>query len=371
MSQNLIQPFEAAIAQFKNQILPKTLLLHPAIGYFCTYTPIEVLHAAGFTPIRITGGAGSVEKAYAHMPDFICPFMKRTLEKALNGEYEFLSGVVQGYSCDAACGAINIWREVIGGDIYHTLPMPYNSNPDAKTFYKSALKELIEKLSAHGGTFSETRLDQSLYLYTQIRHILLGLYERRRKQDHVLNAKQLLVIMEAEAITPPETYLEMLKTLKNNLQDASPLKNQGIPVMISGSLVEDAGILDMIEDAGGRIVANDLCNGYRQLLPPAADGNSPLDRIVNRYLQRMPCPARARAEDRMGLMLDLMTKSGAQGLILILQKFCTPHLSDYPSLARVLRENGFPVLLLEMDESWQPGGQAQTRLESFFEMIGN
>jgi len=28
------------------------------IGYFCTYTPIEIIHAAGFLHVRILGGTG-------------------------------------------------------------------------------------------------------------------------------------------------------------------------------------------------------------------------------------------------------------------------------------------------------------------------
>jgi len=367
MPEKLTEPFEAAINQLKRAGLPEEC--QPGLGYFCTYTPIEVLHAAGFTPIRITGGAGPVEKAYTHMPDFTCPFMKRALEKALNREYDFLSGVVQGYSCDAACGAINIWRDVIGGEIYHTLPLPYNATPAAKAFFRSALGELIEKLNAAGGSFTDSSLEASLNLYEAIRYRLLDLYKSRFSRKSPLTARQMLVIMEAAALTPPETCLDMLKALEGDLQNKYPHENSGIPVMISGSLVEEARIIDMIESAGGRIVADDLCNGYRPLVPPAALGETPMDRLINRYMQRMPCPARARAEDRIPVLLGLMEKSGAKGLILILQKFCTPHLSDYPSLAKALREKGLPVLLLEMDESWEPGGQAKTRLESFFEML--
>jgi len=367
MPEKLTTPFEAAIDRCKRAGLPEEC--QPSLGYFCTYTPIEVLHAAGFTPIRITGGAGTVENAYAHMPDFICPFIKRSLEKALNGEYAFLSGIVQGYSCDAACGAINIWQTAIGGKIYHTLPLPYNTTPAAKAFFRSTLAELIEKLNAAGAGFTESRLEKSLALYEAIRYRLLDLYKSRSNRNSPLTARQMLIIMEAAAVTPPETYLDMLIALESDLKNKYPHENSGIPVMISGSLVEDAGIIDMIESAGGRVVADDLCNGYRPLIPPAADGRSPMDRLINRYMQRMPCPARARAEDRIPVMLDLMEGSGAKGLILILQKFCTPHLSDYPSLADAFKEKGLSVLLLEMDESWAPGGQAKTRLESFFEML--
>ncbi len=366
VSRELIRPFEAVTERSENPVPPDA---GPAIGYFCTYTPIELLHAAGFTPIRITGGAGGVEKAYSRMPDFICPFMKRALEKALNGQYAFLSGVVQGYSCDAACGAVNIWRDAVGGDIYHTLPLPYNATAEAEAFFKSAVKELIAKLETIGGRFTESGLDQSLRLYEETRRILLDIYQRLHEGNSALNAQQILTVTEAAATIPPETYLKMLQTLSNELANTTSRQAHGIPVMISGSLVEDMGIIEMIESAGGRIVADDLCNGYRPLVPPAGEGQSPVDRLVNRYMQRLPCPSRSRAEDRTASMLEVMEKSGAKGLILILQKFCTPHLSDYPSLSDAFRKKGLPVLCLEMDESWQPGGQVKTRLESFFEML--
>ncbi|MCJ7771693.1 MAG: hypothetical protein MUP22_01010, partial [Desulfobacterales bacterium] len=32
------------------------------IGYFCTYTPIEIIYAAGFFPVRITGGSEILSK---------------------------------------------------------------------------------------------------------------------------------------------------------------------------------------------------------------------------------------------------------------------------------------------------------------------
>ncbi|HPE46456.1 MAG TPA: hypothetical protein PK380_11360 [Deltaproteobacteria bacterium] len=44
------------------------------VGYFCTYTPIEAIHACGMTPVRIWGGTGQAEKAYNLVPTFICPY---------------------------------------------------------------------------------------------------------------------------------------------------------------------------------------------------------------------------------------------------------------------------------------------------------
>jgi benzoyl-CoA reductase/2-hydroxyglutaryl-CoA dehydratase subunit BcrC/BadD/HgdB len=57
-------------------------------------------------------------------------------------------------------------------------------------------------------------------------------------------------------------------------------------------------------------------------------------------------------------------------VIFVVQKFCTPHLADYPAVSEALKQNGFPSILVEMDETWQMEAQLKTRLESFFEMMG-
>lgn len=87
-------------------------------------------------------------------------------------------------------------------------------------------------------------------------------------------------------------------------------------MLVSGSLIEDSGILNIIESAGGRIVADDLCNGYRQLVPPDGQGETSMDRVIDRYLNRFPCPARSRAVHlsaaEMGIMFVMVTLQGSR-----------------------------------------------------------
>jgi benzoyl-CoA reductase/2-hydroxyglutaryl-CoA dehydratase subunit BcrC/BadD/HgdB len=342
-----------------------------SIGYFCTYTPIEILHASGFIPIRIMAGAGRMDKANAHLPDFICPFMKLSLEKALNGQYDFLSGIIQGYSCDAACGMVNIWKDIFNDKLFHAIPIPYNNTLEAKTYYQSAISELIEKLENAGGHFSLSTLNESLDLYAQIRNLQLELYDRRHKGNLAVSSSGLMSIVDAGFLTPPDIYLAMLNDFVDHLPKSPPIKKSGCPVLITGSLIEEPGVLDIIEATGGRIVADDLCNGFRQIFPPQGTGETPMDRLIDRYMNRFPCPARSRVSDRSNRILELAQLSGARGVIFVLQKFCTPHLADYPALSEELRKNGFHSLLIEMDETWNMEAQLKTRLESFFEMMGS
>ncbi len=136
-------------------------------GWFCTYTPIELIHAAGFLPVRIYGGMIRVEHAGALVPNFVCPYMRTSLERALRGEYKYLSGVIQGYTCDVPCGMMNIWEENTGPGLFHTVPLPYNPVTKAPgTFYRQTLNELIDKLAEVGGKMDPASLERSLDLYS-------------------------------------------------------------------------------------------------------------------------------------------------------------------------------------------------------------
>jgi benzoyl-CoA reductase/2-hydroxyglutaryl-CoA dehydratase subunit BcrC/BadD/HgdB len=128
-------------------------------------------------------------------------------------------------------------------------------------------------------------------------------------------------------------------------------------------------IFDLLEAMGGRVVADDLCNGYRFAEPTDGAGADPLDRLIARYIHRFPCPSRSNIEDRVPRVKELVDRSGAKGVIFLFQKFCTPHLADYPALSEALRNDDIPVLSIEMDESGNIEGQLKTRFGAFFEMI--
>jgi len=61
------------------------------LGWLCTYTPEEIIHASGTIPYRIFKGGESlpVTAADQYLQRNICPFPRACLGYALNGEYDF------------------------------------------------------------------------------------------------------------------------------------------------------------------------------------------------------------------------------------------------------------------------------------------
>jgi bcr-type benzoyl-CoA reductase subunit C len=366
-----IQPFTKAVRDKKERLTALASGGRKVLGYLCTYTPVELIHAAGFVPVRILGGGISVERAASLTPTFICPYLRQALERALRGEYDFLSGVIQGYTCDVACGVINIWELNIPGELYHTVPMPYQDSPEARKYFRQALAELGERLSGIGGRLTDEALAASLDLYGEIRRLSLELYGMRSQGRLALQAADLLTVVQAGLVTPPEDYLPMLKDFVAAAKEQPSCEEGGVPVLVSGSVIDEPRVLEILEASGARVVSDDLCTGLRAFSPPTGRGEDPIDRLMDRHFKRFPCPARMKAQERATLLVDLVTGSHAKGVVFLLQKFCTPHLADLPVVLDALQAEGMRGLVVEMEETGFNEGQLRTRLESFLEMLGD
>lgn len=370
MSCASLKPFVDAVSRNNQHLAGLASSGRKILGYFCTYTPIELVHSCGFIPVRVQGEVGPISKADSLAPSFICPYMRHALENALNGEYDFLSGIVQAYTCDVACGLTKIWQENIPGEIFHTIPLPYNDTPHSRRFFQGAIEELKCKMEEIGGKFSEKALDDSLDLYGEIRRMILDLYRMRYERRLPLSTADLLLVIRSGFVTTPEDYCQMLKDLIAELGVTESRDDGGVPVLVSGSLIEEPRVLELLEECGGKVVADDLCTGLRHFYPPSGEGQTATERLIDRYMNRFPCPARSKAETRTPLILQLINDSRARGVIFLFQKFCTPHLADHPILADRLKKVGIPSAAIEMEEAGIGEGQIRTRLAAFFEMLG-
>jgi benzoyl-CoA reductase subunit C len=134
-------------------------------------------------------------------------------------------------------------------------------------------------------------------------------------------------------------------------------------------------LLDLIEDCGAMIVDDDLYTGYRYVSLDARESGDPVKALTHWYIDRneiVPCPTRLDpATDWDGFLLDAVGKAGAQGLIVLMVKFCEPHYFYYPRIKKTFEEAGVPHLLLETEHDMSALGNVRTRVEAFVELLGN
>jgi benzoyl-CoA reductase/2-hydroxyglutaryl-CoA dehydratase subunit BcrC/BadD/HgdB len=140
--------------------------------------------------------------------------------------------------------------------------------------------------------------------------------------------------------------------------------------VLAGSVCSHPDIYDIIEQAGGVVVGDDLCTGSRYFEGVIDEKAPPLEAIAKRYLERPVCPAKHNSLTSRGEnIIRIVRESKADGVVFMLLKFCDPHAFDYPYIKAMLDKENIPCMLMDMEEQLPAEGQLQTRFETFIQIL--
>jgi benzoyl-CoA reductase/2-hydroxyglutaryl-CoA dehydratase subunit BcrC/BadD/HgdB len=330
------------------------------IGYLCTYVPEEIIHAAGFSPVRITPSITPPTRADAHLQSYTCCLARSCLDQALAGKLNDLAGVVFAHTCDTLQGVADIWRESFPNLFVETVVGPVAlDGPHAQEYLVAELRRFIAALEKHfTARLTDDALRASIRLYNARRRALADFYARRVE----FTAVEWFNVMNTALTTPPEEISDW--RLEKREASISDLQSP-ISLVLVGATIDEPTLPQILDDLGARIVADDFCNGARYFDTLAAEEGNPVEAIARRELTRVACPCKHRALNyREQRLLKLVKDNRADGVIFYHKKFCDPHAWDYPPLATALDREKIPHLLLEVEQV-APVGQTRVRVEAF------
>jgi benzoyl-CoA reductase/2-hydroxyglutaryl-CoA dehydratase subunit BcrC/BadD/HgdB len=342
-----------------------------AIGFFCLYTPEELLHAAGFFPLRLMGTPIKMSHVQAHLPSNCCHLVKSSLESLLQGELDFLQGVVFTQTCDSMQGLSDIWAHQRRLPIHFNLMVPTNLGSEHSRHYlKAEMERFKEFLESHSGKIAPERMKSSIQLFNRIREKLGEIYTRRRQGLTPWSSGFFAQIVRAGYLIDRARYLELLEALLNALPEKTEERKSLVPVYLSGNMAHSESYFSLIEEAGAMVVQDNLCSGARTLRLMVPEDVDPIEALTQRYFTSFFCPTKhqgSRAHEE--ILLREVQESGAQGVIFLLYKYCEAHYFDYPDLKAALESKGIPCLLLDVEDPSQSLGQLKIRLQAFVEML--
>ncbi len=344
----------------------------PVIGFFCSYTPEEIIHAAGALGVRLFGSGAAIEKADAHLQAYSCSLVRGALEDVLTGRLDFLDGAVFPHTCDSIQRLSDIWRLNAGLRFHADVVMPVKLNTESAREYTSDLfQDFAAELAAAVNTeITQERLKGAVQVANGIRAAVRRLYAVRRARPAALPGSDLHAIIKAGMVMDREAYLEALTSLLSAVDPSEGDISIPVPIILSGGVCNLPDLYGAVESAGGTVVWDDLCTGVRGFGGVIATEGNLLTQIANRYVERRVCPAKhAGIHKRGGELLEQVRIHDARGVIFVMLKFCDPHGFDLPYLKGILEGAGIPSLLLELEEGGRADEQLRTRIEAFIEMI--
>jgi len=343
----------------------------PAVGWFCSYTPQEILLAAGLHPYRLLPETGqAMTRADGYIDRNFCPYVRTCLGGALEGEYKFLDGLVVVNSCDPMRRLYDVWRYNIGGGFIHLLDLPRVNSADATAYFRECLQQFIAGIEKHFKVeITGTALAEAINLLNTSHSRLRALYQTNLDKGMPLSAAEVLKVVRAGTVLPVDAFNALLERLLEEVAASAPVDVEGPRILITGSVLDNPRIIELTEQYGGKVVGDDLCTGTRLFRDLVAHTDEPLTDLSRHYLGRIPCPRMKDTPRRFEHVLRMIDELKVEGVIFYTLKFCDPFLFDVPLLKARFAARGVPALSLEGD--YTPGtlGRVRTRIEAFIEML--
>ncbi len=341
------------------------------LGYFCTYVPEEIPYAAGVLPVRILGSHEPQDVTEPHIFGMFCPFCRDCLAQGLKGRYDYLDGIMIAQSCLHVRQTFTSWQKHIPTEYSYYLPMPHGVQSQRAYPYLAGELEAFQRSVEEwtGRAIADDDLRRSIEVYNSSRRLLRDVYELRKADAPPLTGEEAMELVMSNQMVDKAEHSREVEDLLTRLSSRSLDRGGDIRLMLVGSEDDDIPFVRMVESLGAVVVVDEHCTGTRYFWNPVQGNGSLLDALAARYIDRPACPSKDWPErTRIPHVVSLAKEYGAQGVILIQQKFCDPHELDIPALKKALEAEGLPSLFLEFDVT-VPLGQFRIRVEAFLEML--
>ena len=392
-TQQAVRGLARAEALYQNRVQPaqeqkadgKTVM-----GYLCIYPPLEMMTALGMVPYRVFGDMREpVTEADRGLPVAFCPFVRSCLDLGLKEEYGFLDGMVATHACDAMEKAAHVWERMIGHPYFHFIEVPTKVNARSIEVFKGELQAFRQTLERFAGQdLSDDELRGAIQRHNEQRALVRELYALRKPDPPLISGSETLKVLKAVMSLPVGEGNDLLHEVISEVQERpNPLKG-GLPrLLVWGSIVDDVGLIEVIEQSGSNVVVDDTCVGSRAFWKDVPVTGDPVDGLAHHYLGDIKCArtffevpegeknavSKDRQGDldaRFGYLKSMIEGWNVNGVVVQSVKYCDTHGFDVPDVRAYFASLGVPTTYLEHDYTEGSLAPLRTRVQGFLEMMG-
>ena len=341
------------------------------VGCMPVYTPEELVHAAGMVPMGLWGGQVNPAQAGKYNPIYTCSIMRSCLEYGMTGVYDGISCVMMPMLCDTFRGMSAGWRQGVKNIPLVPFIHPQNrTEPDALAFmadeYRAA-RDLLEK--ATGAKVTDEALTKAIDVYNEHSKTMMEFADVANDHLDLVTPAARHHVFKSGTFMPKDEHTQKVRAIIDELKRLPKHEWKGKKVILSGVTGEPDTLLDILLENTIAVVGDDLgqeSRQYRTLIPA---GKDPYERLAQQWLDRRGCSmAHETVSTRGAMLVDMAKKTGAQGIIVCLMRFCDVEEYDYPMIMNAAKNAGLQGLGLDIDQSTQDNEQSRTKIQSFAEM---
>ena len=351
------------------------------IGTFCLYVPEEIIRALGGVAVGLCAGAEwAYDQVEQVLPRNTCALIKSFMGFKMGKVCPYVESadlIIGETTCDGKKKAYELFGELAP---LHVMELPQMKRPQDAALWRGELDRLVAELErVSGRTLTLEALQKATKEVNDKRRALQRLNAARAAAPAPISGKDALLAVQVAFYDDVPRFTQMVDKIADELE-ARVAAGSGVApadaprVLVTGSpmSVPNWKVHDLVEKAGGVVVAEELCTGaryYEKLVAEEATTTEGLlDDIAAKYLD-INCACFTPNPGRIDDVLRLAREYKADGILHYALQFCAPYQIEATTVERAAREAGIPLLRVDTDYSMEDAGQLGTRVEAFLEML--
>lgn len=355
-----------------------------ALGYTCYHIPEVLLNCGNCFSVRLRAPrTGSMDIATYYMSNFLCGYSKAILERAIEGGYNFLNGVLASETCSEMNRSLEHFEllDLVPNDKFFItfLDAPFKIEEHTLKHYvkQTRLKILDMMNSVYGVDTSDEALLKAVDEHNEVCRIMTEIGNMRKADNPVITGYEYHILNLITYCCPKALIIPKLRETLEELKTREPdlKKNYRAKIVVVGSEMDDPDFTALIEDSGALVVADRYCFGS---LPGREEiiidkEKDVLTQICLHYLRTSQCPrfmSHEKVQERRDFIKNLVEEYHADGVMYEQIKFC-----EYWGYERALasyimnNEYGVPTVAVDRQYTAAASGQLRTRVQAFVESL--
>ncbi len=350
------------------------------IGYFCTFTPLEIVTAAGALPVALCGQSNEpIAEAEKVLPKNLCPLIKSSYGFAYTDTCPFFyfADMIIG---ETTCDGKKKMYELLGKLKYtHVMQLP--PGKFGKGAYESwnleireAIRVIEEQLDVK---ITDDMLKNAIKKHNEERNAHRELFEMGKLVPSPISGYELNTIADtAQYIFDIDERIAFYKKRTAELQEKfdkelKGTKNTRPRILVtgcpSGGVREK--VLKTIEQLGADIVGYECCSGVREKMRLVDETIDPYTALTEKYLD-VSCSVMSPNPGRFEALEYMIDEYQVDGVVEVILHAChTFNVESYEVKQFVTGTKNKKYIAIETDYSPSDSEQINTRLSAFLELM--
>jgi benzoyl-CoA reductase/2-hydroxyglutaryl-CoA dehydratase subunit BcrC/BadD/HgdB len=345
------------------------------------YVPEELIYACGAVPQRLIKGGRRqpVDEAHAYCHTAFSTFHKAQIGYLLGGKEPLYNSldylVVEAGDWFSELAGMHVYAEKRMPTTWLGIPGNFDFSGALQYFIKSLekLRATLEELT--GKKLSDEKLKEYILLYNEMRSLLGAISHLRKSPSPPISGLDFIKLNHASFYCEPHAYVDVLRSIYNEMKGAEGVYKSDTPrIAIFGCPIAEGDYVlpQMIEDAGGAIVAEELCGGVRHFESNTVLNGSLMESLAARYYPPYPRDPWKYpwGEDLPSLYTGIVEDYNVKGVIWYQLMYMEAFAYLGHVVGKRLKKLGIPMMTLQSEYDLEGRMEAnRTRVETFVEIV--